>query len=398
MARVYSHSRISTFESCPLKFKYRYVEKIISPRGNIEAFMGGRVHEALEKLYRDKMFRKICELDDLITFYNQRWEKEIDENIFVVKEEYSPDNYRKMGEKYICDYYNTYKPFNDGKTIALEKMVLLPIDDTGYTVRGIIDRLSEKDGVYEIHDYKTSLNLPTEEEVKKDRQLALYALALKNMYDDANDIELIWHYVAFNKELRIKKDDETLQKVKEDTLNKIIGIEKAIEEDNFYPKESALCPYCEYQHLCPLFKHKYAIENLPPEEARWEDGHSLVNRYWEIESKVKELERMKEELKERIVQYALKNETQYVYGSEKIANVKIYENPWFPDIKDPKRKELEELLKKEGIYEDYMKLDTIALSNAYKKGMAEQLSQKLKEYVRMKKVSRIYLRSIEREE
>jgi len=399
MPHVYSHSRISTFENCPLKFKYRYVDNIKSLRGNIEAFMGSRVHETLEKLYRDKMFHKVCGIDELLEFYNERWEKEMDENIFVVKEGYSPENYRRMGEEYIRNYYEKYKPFDDGKTIALEKMVILPIDDSPYKLKGIIDRLSERDGVYGIHDYKTSLTLPTKEEIEKDRQLSLYALAVKDMYDDADDVELIWHYVAFNKELRTKKDDDTLQKIKNDTLQKIIEIEKAIEEDDFHPRQSALCPYCEYQEICPLFKHKYVIEELPPEEARWEDGHALVNKYWEVESKIKELEKIKEELKEKIVQYALRNKVQYVYGSEKIANVKIYENPWFPEAKDPRRSEMENLLKKEGIYQNFARLDTIALSNAYKNDeLPPTIKEKLEKYVQTKKVTRIYLRKTEREE
>jgi len=341
----------------------------------------------------------VCELEELLDFYNQRWEKEMDDSIFVVKEEYSPENYRRMGEEYIKSYYEKYKPFDDGKTIALEKMVILPLDGTPYKLKGIIDRLSERDGVYEIHDYKTSLTLPTKEEVENDRQLSLYALAVKDMYDDADDIELIWHYVAFNKELRIKKDDEALQKIKEDTIKKIIEIEKAIEEDDFYPRKSALCPYCEYQEICPLFKHKHVVDKLPPEEARWEDGHALVNRYWEVESKIKELEKIKEELKEKIVQYALRNKVQYVYGSEKIANVKIYENPWFPESKDPRREEMEELLKKEGIYRNFTRLDTIALSNAYKNDeLPPVIKEKLEKYVQIKKVTRIYLRKTEREE
>lgn len=398
MPQVYSHSRISSFENCPLKFKYKYVDKVEPLRGNIEAFMGSRVHETLEKLYRDKMFQKVCSIDELIKFYNQRWEKEMRDDIYVVKEEYTPENYRKMGEEYIQNYYETYKPFTDGVTIALEKKFFFPLDDTGYWITGIIDRLTEVDGVYEIHDYKTSLYLPTKEEIRKDRQLPLYAIALQHMYD-ADDIELVWHYVAFNKEIRVKKDEQRLEKMKEETIKKIMEIEEAIEKDEFPPRETSLCPYCEYQPICPLFRHKYAIEALPPEEARWEDGHALVNKYWEVESKIKELEKIKEELKEKIVSYARKNEVQYVYGSEKIANVRIYENPWFPDAKDPRRKEVEELLKKEGIYDNYTRLDTIALSNAYKnKELPPELEKKLREYVEIKKVTRIYLRSVEREE
>ena len=36
----YSHSRLSTFEQCPLRFKYQYIDKIKREEDSIEAFMG----------------------------------------------------------------------------------------------------------------------------------------------------------------------------------------------------------------------------------------------------------------------------------------------------------------------------------------------------------------------
>ena len=103
---IYSYSSISAFENCPLKFKFAYIDKIKPLRKNIESFMGIRVHETLEKLYRDKLYAKIDTLEELLDFYNKRWEKEMHGNIFVVKG-YDIENYRKMGEMYIKDYYNT---------------------------------------------------------------------------------------------------------------------------------------------------------------------------------------------------------------------------------------------------------------------------------------------------
>ena len=48
---VYSHSRLSSFDNCPKQFHFRYVLKIPSETESIEAFLGKRVHEVLERLY-----------------------------------------------------------------------------------------------------------------------------------------------------------------------------------------------------------------------------------------------------------------------------------------------------------------------------------------------------------
>ncbi|HEC77023.1 MAG TPA: PD-(D/E)XK nuclease family protein [Thermoplasmatales archaeon] len=385
----YSYSAISSFESCPLKFKLAHIDRIAPPRKNIEAFLGSRVHETLEKLYRDKLYEKVCSLNELIDFYNKRWFKEMSGNIFVAKD-YDIENYRKMGERYIKDYYNTYKPFEEGRTIALEKKVFFPLNEK-YWLVGIIDRISEVDDIYEVHDYKTSLYLPSKKEMENDCQLALYALAVDYLYG-IKDIELVWHFLAFNKEIRVKK--KSYEDAKEEIIGRIEVIEKAIKENDFPPKESSLCPYCSYQPLCPLFKHEYKINEMEAEEATHEEGFELVNKYWLLTQKINELEKEKEEIKNKIVNYAIKNNLQYVYGSDKIANVKIYHNIVFNQ-----KEYLENLLKKEGIYEKYARLDAIKLAEDFKKKLLpEKVMDLLKKFAEEKDVVKIYLRKARREE
>ena len=37
---IYSYSRIKTFENCPLKYRYRYIDRIKVDTEGVEAFMG----------------------------------------------------------------------------------------------------------------------------------------------------------------------------------------------------------------------------------------------------------------------------------------------------------------------------------------------------------------------
>ncbi|MDI6846268.1 MAG: PD-(D/E)XK nuclease family protein, partial [Candidatus Saccharicenans sp.] len=53
----YSHSKLSTFENCPLKFKLAYIDEIRVEEEGIEAFLGSRFHQAMEKLYSELPFR-----------------------------------------------------------------------------------------------------------------------------------------------------------------------------------------------------------------------------------------------------------------------------------------------------------------------------------------------------
>ncbi|MGC9554885.1 MAG: hypothetical protein ACP5EK_06200, partial [Thermoplasmatota archaeon] len=136
----------------------------------------------------------------------------------------------------------------------------------------------------------------------------------------------------------------------------------------------------------------------PPAEARCEDGRTLVNRYVEVDSKIKELERIKESLKEQLVAYAEENDLQLVYGTSQIANVRVYRNAWFPGVKDPRRNDLEDLLREQNLYQRFSQLDVIALSKAYERGQFPQpVQERLADFATTKTVTRIYLRQREEE-
>src|SRR3989338_1814701 len=227
--KTFSHSKLSCFEQCPLKFKFGYIDQIETDiEETVEAFLGKRVHEALEKLYKDLKFQKINSLKELLAFYNEEWKKNWNDGIVIVKKEYDQENYRKMGEKFITDYYNRYEPFNHTRTIGLETQNF--VDIGGYNIHVRIDRLTmASDEVYEIHDYKTSNSLPTQNKLDNDRQLAIYAYGIKTMYPDAKKVKLVWHFLAFDKEMQSERTDEQLEKLKSDVLQVIKDIEQCKE-------------------------------------------------------------------------------------------------------------------------------------------------------------------------
>ena len=45
---VYSHTQLSVYEECPLKYKLRYLDGIKRDTEGIEGFLGNIVHETLK--------------------------------------------------------------------------------------------------------------------------------------------------------------------------------------------------------------------------------------------------------------------------------------------------------------------------------------------------------------
>ncbi|MHC1597347.1 MAG: RecB family exonuclease [Methermicoccaceae archaeon] len=362
---TYSHSRLSTYETCPLAYRYRYIDRIKpeeAPEG-IEAFMGSRVHETLEKLYRDLILSKQNSLDDILAYYADIWHKSWHENVVVVKDGYTPENYYATGARAIWDYYVRYAPFDDSKTIGLELKV--PIDIDGYRLVGYIDRLSEtEDGHYQIRDYKTSGTLPTQRDVNSDRQLALYQIGLYDMRSDVEDVDLIWHYLVFDKEIRSKRTEEELNALKCETVELIQTIERAEEEFDFPAKESPLCRWCEFQALCPSKKHIVETERMPVNEFLNEQGVSLVNRYVAMLEEKRKVESQIDQLRKALIRYSKDNACEVIRGSDRKVKVRHYSSVKYPTKSDPRRSELEELLKEAGVWLEVSALSPDMLAKA----------------------------------
>jgi len=368
---VYSHSQLATYETCPQKYKLSYIDKIEVETEGIEAFMGSRVHEALEKLYRDLKVTKLNTLEELVDFYHQSWEKNWNDLVQIVRKDYSAQDYRHLGEKCIADYYRRYRPFDHGKTLGLEEYIYFPLEEEkGYWIRGYIDRLTlANSSILEIHDYKTSNRLPSEEDVRSDRQLALYQMGVAEKWQGIQEVRLIWHYLTFDTEIHSSRTPNELHQLRRATLELIQSIEA---DRQFLPKEGPLCGWCDYQGFCPKRKHLIAVESLPPNEYLNEEGVALVNQYVGLKEKKRifneEIDVELAKIEEALFAYARREELEAIFGSDHVAKIKMEKKEKYPLKGDPTRRLLDELIKKAGKWMEVSDLNPWMLARIIGRG------------------------------
>jgi putative RecB family exonuclease len=374
---TYSHSRLESYKNCPQQFKLHYIDKIEIEEEGVEAFMGSRAHEALEKLYKDIRMTKVPTLDELLAYYEEQWDKNWHDGIKIVRKEYLPAHYKEVGRKAVAEYYEQHRPFDESRTIALEYKVAFPIDEAGeYTILGYVDRIAvARDGTYEIHDYKTSGRLPTQAQIDKDRQLALYQIAVADMWPDVKRVDLVWHYLVFGKELRSRRTPTQLDGLKQDIMASIRKIE---EDSDFRPRESALCDWCAYYSYCPAKKHEIAMSGLSPEKYAKESGVTLVNKYAELEAKKDEIERDLEQVKAALITYAKEKQVEVIKGSDHRVMVRFYKGLSLPRKDEPGRRELEELVKASGLWDKVSMMSPVSLSKLVERGaLDDELARKI---------------------
>ena len=368
----FSHSRISTFENCKLAYKFRYIDRVkVEVENTIECFMGSAVHDALEKLYKDKMNGKDLTKKQLTDYYDEEWKKQYNDTIKITKKEYTADNYKTQGKKFIEDYFDTYTPFEELTILGLETNNFLKLGSNTYSVR--IDKLACKKDTYYVCDYKTNSRMKDQEEADKDRQLAMYSLWVKQKYPDAKKVILLWHMLKFNKEVKSTRTSDELRALRKET---IVKINKIIACKEFPPSVTGLCDWCVYKHLCPSFKHEAELEEKTVKEFRKDEGVKLVDKLVDLKEKEAEIKKEKAELEEDLFEYSKQHKIDVVYGKKMKASIKEIEKlAW-------DKEKLEKYLKKNDLYEEYSALNYLKLGSEVKKGnkKLDKFAKKEKNY------------------
>jgi len=387
----YSISQLGTFETCPLQYKFIYRDRIKRYEEGVEAFLGQRFHEAMERLYKERALR-IVPLDELLAHYEKRWAEKWHDEVKIKKEGRTPDDYRLMGRRFIEDYYKRHHPFEEGKVLGLERYIRFPLDEgKRYNFKGIIDRLMKApDGAFEVHDYKTGSSLPDQAEVDSDRQLALYQVGVQTLWPEAEEVRLVWHYAAFDLEMKSTRTPGALEALKIEIMGLIDRVEATTE---FEPCESALCDWCPYWDLCPVKKHLLKVEGLPADEWKDEPGVKIVDAYaerWRRKRELEEEQRTVDEELEKVraaaIAFAEREGIQVIAGTGRRLRVTGRERVVSPAKGSEEREALEKELRALGVWDEVAMLDPFALEKAVAEGKWEgEVLERIRTYVRTEK-------------
>ena len=395
---IYSHSQLSTYEGCPLKYKLCYRDKIKRDIESVETFLGTMVHETLKKCYDDVRLTRQHSLDELASYYNNIWHQNWHDGIIITRKDVTQEHYKALGGKMLETYYQHYAPFDQDITIGTEMRVRFSLDDSGrYQLQGIIDRLARtRDGVHHVHDYKTSAYLPSQEDVDNDRQLAFYQIGVQKRWPYVKEVELVWHYLAFDLQLVSQRSQEKIAQLVGKTTRLIDEIES---DEGFLPTESDYCKWCEYPDLCPNRKHFHTVEALPINEYLSEPGVVLVNRYAELKEQAGEIDEEMTKVKEALIDYAQRQGVTVIKGINHKVRVKFDDKLRFPGKSEPDRENLEDTIIQAGKWPEVSQLDTIALTRIVEESLWDKkLIDQVMKYGRIEETSAVYFSKLREEE
>lgn len=353
MAR-YSYSKLNAHRTCPLQYRFKYIDKLpVEVAPSIEAFLGSRVHDALEWLYQQVAATRVPTTADVLAVYEARWDAERTSELRIVDHDLDEAAYRAAGRRCLELYVARHAPFADGIVLGLERGFQIPLRG-GLVLQGFIDRLMKApDGAYEVHDYKTSQRLPTPEQARADEQGGWYALAVRHNFPAARDVRLVWHYLRHDEQLVTTRTPSELEALEADIVRRVCEIETATE---FPARESRLCEWCDYMPVCPAKQHALAVRALPPNQYLGEPGVALVNRLAELRLSLQasnaDTEAEIARVEQALLAYARERGYSVIVGDAYEAAISETDVLSFPKKEDPTRPELEARVRELGLWDE----------------------------------------------
>jgi len=232
-----SKSKIETYETCPLQFKFRYILKVPTLPGSASD-LGNAIHSVLEKITKYQIDGENPTEEQAFELLNKRWESRAFESE-------TASNQAKESAREMIQTFMTWNKANPNTPMAVEQRFNLTLAGIQFT--GFIDRVDKTpDGDYEVIDYKTGRDKISRIKIKDDVQMNLYALATEQLYGKLAKKTSLF-YLKKNKIVVNDIDSEKVNEIKESIESNV----KSILEEKFPANPSySNCKFCDYVEIC----------------------------------------------------------------------------------------------------------------------------------------------------
>jgi len=249
---VCTPSKLATFEDCPRRYRYSYVDRPTPAKGPPWAHnsLGASVHTALKNWYALSAERRAASA--LPTLLKATWVREGYRDVDQERATYR----RALAwlEGYVASLDGADEPLGVERVVATKTAVL--------AFNGRADRIDGRRGPAGpeavIVDYKTGRGGLDADDARGSRALALYAFAAERVFRrPCRRVEL--HHLPTGTVASHEHTEQSLARHvarAEDTARDIVAAEKAVaagaDPDAEFPvRPGSLCSWCDFKKSCP---------------------------------------------------------------------------------------------------------------------------------------------------
>jgi len=247
-----SWSAISTFRTCPLRYKFRYVDGLPEESVSSALVFGTGIHTAVEQHYQAILSADPKpDLDALLFAYRSAWLPHDPDAIQFGSTE-SRASLDALAAKMLTAFLSSPAASVQGRVLGVEEEIRGMLVEGVPDLYGRVDLLTEDSDSLVITDIKTSRGKWSQEQVEDSgEQLLLYS-HLASEISPGKKITTRFLVLTKTKEPVIEEHMRDVNPaVVKRTLVAVEQVWRAIESGVFYPAPSTVaCSGCGYRQVC----------------------------------------------------------------------------------------------------------------------------------------------------
>ena len=245
-----SHSRLSSYRQCSLKFRFQYVDKVEPAFVPAPLAFGVAFHQVVEEALVRLMAGDTPSVEELLPLFATAMDEQAKEVPVRCGENETPASMVELAERMLKAWLAWQRPA--ARIIAVEHEFRVPIAEWLPPLVGRIDLVEEHEDHIEIIDVKTSRGKWGEDDVAQHAgQLSLYRAAIDDLVREVGKpVKLGFEVITKTK----KPFVERLYVAEVEPLGRQIRtatvVLEAIEKGVFIPSPSWQCASCPFAEAC----------------------------------------------------------------------------------------------------------------------------------------------------
>lgn len=246
-----SYSSISTYQSCPLKWMFKYVVGLPEESKSSSLVLGSAIHAALQRHFEGLLVDgRPPPLEDLVEAYQIAWGAEADDMTLGVGE--TRQSLDALAIKMLRVFQQSDLASPAGRVLAVEEELIGEISPDCPPLLARLDLAVDADDAIVITDFKTARSRGSAMQVEDAAsQLFIYRELARSFADD-RPIRLQFGIFTKTREPQVHVLPVEVSPQQIERVRRIVErVWDAIDSEHFYPAPSMMtCPGCGYRSEC----------------------------------------------------------------------------------------------------------------------------------------------------
>lgn len=248
-----SYSALSTYMSCPLRYAFRYIERLPEETVSASLLFGGGIHAALEHWYRQAMHsRPKPTHNDLLATFWQSWNERSDSIEIRFGKNEDIHTIGDLAERILRAFRRSELAVVKGRILGIEQELRSEFAEGVPDLLARLDLVVETDDALVITDFKTSRGRWSATQAEDSAEQLLIYGELAQRLAPCKSLRLEYAVITKTKRPVVERHAVSTSAQRIARTRQIVQrVWQAIESGVFYPAPNSInCPTCTFRERC----------------------------------------------------------------------------------------------------------------------------------------------------